>query len=259
MKKVENIIIDSHVHIGKTEKTERFFSLKSYHELIMEMENCIYGSVVMPNLSNIVKSSTLNMQFIEEYSKWSFPVVFYPLLVIDPKDSETLKQISLYNDIICGLKYHPSISETTFDVPEMDDFLECAAEFSLPILVHCGRHWRSDIKYLIDAAKRFKTINFIAAHLGGNAADLIERAIDLLYIERLDNVYLDTSSVKLPWLIEKAVDKLGKRKIIFGSDEPYADLRMAIYCINLSNITDEVKNGLFYENVLTIYGRLNHV
>lgn len=245
------MIIDSHVHIGKTEKTERSFTLKTYYDLMKR--NVIDKAVVMPNLSNIIDTSILNERLINEYLLSNLQENFYPLIVIDSKDIMTLKQIDLYKDIIVGLKFHPSISETTLDSIEMADFLDSASESGFPILIHCGRHWRSDIKYLVKAAKKFKTINFIAAHLAGNATDIIEKSIDVLAVEKLDNVYLDTSAGKLPWLIEKAVNNIGLDRIIFGSDEPYADIRIAKYCVELCNITTNDKKKLFYKNINKIY------
>lgn len=240
------MIIDSHVHIGKTEKTERYFTLKSYYDLMKK--SGIDKAVVMPNLSNVVGASILNEQLINEYLSSGLKEKFHILIVIDPKDKMTLKQIDIYKNIICGLKYHPSISEITIDSPEMNEFLDNAFELNLPILVHCGRHWRSDIKYLIKTAKKFETINFIAAHLGGNAADLSEKAIKLIKSEQVNNIYLDTSNGKLPWLIKKAVDQLGKEKILFGSDEPYADIRVARHLIYLADIDIDAKEYIFHKN-----------
>jgi len=245
------MIIDSHVHIGKTEKTKRSFTLETYYDLMKR--NVIDKSIVMPNLSNIINTSILNEQLINEYLSSDLKEKFGVLIVIDPRDRTTLKQIDMYGDIICGLKYHPSISETILDSPEMNDFLVCAAELGFPILIHCGRHWRSDVKYLVKTAKKFKTINFIAAHLAGNATDIIEKSIDILAVEKLNNIYLDTSAGKLPWLIEKAINNIGIDKIIFGSDEPYADLRIAKYCVELCDITDNDKDKLFYKTAVGIY------
>jgi len=245
------MIIDAHVHIGKTEKTKRYFTLESYYSLMQKSK--IDKAIIMPNISSVIDTSILNEQLMDEYSSSDLKENFYPLIIIDPKYKITLKQISLYKDIIYGLKYHPSVSGIALDDPKMIDFLNAANELNLSILVHCGRHWRSDIKYIIKTAKKFKDINFIAAHLAGNATDIIEKSIDVLTLEKLDNIYLDTSAGKLPQLIEKAVMSLGADKILFGSDEPYADLRIAKYCVDLCDITNSDKKKLFYKNTRSVY------
>ncbi len=245
------MIIDGHIHIGKTEKTKRSYTLETYYNLMKR--NNVDKSMVMPNLSSIIDTSILNKQLMDEYLSSDLKENFYPLIVMDPKDRKTLRQIDTYSDIIHGLKYHPSISETPLDDPALYDFLDCAFKLKLPVLIHCGRHWRSNIKYIVRVAKKLESINFIAAHLGGNATDIIEKAIDILAIEKLDNVYLDTSAGKLPWLIEEAIKNIGLDKIIFGSDEPYADLTVSKYCIDLCHITDSDKEELFHKNFERVY------
>ena len=245
------MIIDTHIHIGKTEKTERFFNIESYYKIMQD--NNIDRSIIMPNLSNVIDSSILNKCLIDDYVSSSLKENFNIIIVIDPKDRNTLDQISEYKDIICGLKYHPSISDMEIDSVEMEDFLKIASELRFPVLVHCGRYWKSGIKYLINASVKFKSINFVGAHLGGNATDVIEKSIKILYSKKFPNIYLDTSAGKLPWLIEKAVNKLGSDKILFGSDEPYADVRIAKSCVELSNISQDDKDKIFYKNVERVY------
>ena len=102
-------------------------------------------------------------------------------------------------------------------------------------------------------SSKIPNINFIAAHLGGNASDLVCEAIKLLEKETIDNIYLDTSAIKLPWLIETAIEKLGHDKIIFGSDEPYADLRVCKYCIDIAEVNR--KGLILAKNILTLINR----
>ena len=240
------MIIDSHVHIGKTEKTNRYFTFDGYYILMKK-----YGvdeSIVMPNLSSVIKTENLNKEFMKnllDLSK-SIDFCFYPFIIIDPREIETLNQISYFRDHIYGVKFHPSISETLITDYKMDIFM---TNINVPVLVHCGRNRLSHISYLIQTAKRFKNINFIAAHMGGNATDLIEEAIQLISKEQLDNMWLDTSAGKLPWLIEEAVNKIGSEKILFGSDEPYSDTRIGIQCVELAEISDEDKEKIFYKNI----------
>ncbi|MGD2072613.1 MAG: amidohydrolase family protein [Candidatus Thorarchaeota archaeon] len=245
------MIIDNHVHIGDSEKTRRAFTLQQYFKFMVQVG--IDYSLVMPNVSSITKSSVLNKEFIINYKKSKLKKFFYPLILIDPKDKNTLLQMREYNDLIYGVKYHPSVSETPLTDESLYPFMEVISEYKFPVLVHCGRHWRSNISYVIKSARIFRSIVFVAAHLGGNASELIEKAIDALYETRCDNIYLDTSAVKLPWLIEKAIKMLGEDKIIFGSDEPYSDLRIGKYCIELCNISKKINDKIFYKNVRSLY------
>ena len=247
------MIIDSHAHIGTSEKLSmRYMTFESCYYLMRA--SGIDKAVAIPNLSSEIKSSMLNEKMLAKYHRSEVREYFYPMLVIDPRDMNSLEQIEEYNDIIYGVKYHPSISEMIITKKNMRPFLELIGKYNLPALIHCGRHWRSHISYLIDVAVEFKSITFIAAHMGGNATDLVTHAIDLIKASKAENIYLDTSASKLPWLIEKAVTVLGADKILFGSDEPYADVRIAKYCVELCDINDENKKLIFYKNLERILG-----
>jgi len=245
------MIIDNHVHIGESEKTRRIFTLEQYYNFMTSVG--INFSLIMPNVSSVINASVLNREVIIDYRKSKLKKYFYPLIIIDPKDKETLSQMVDYSDLIYGVKYHPSVSETPLTDESLYPFMEVISEYKFPVLVHCGRNWRSNISYVIKSAKMFTSIMFVAAHLGGNASELIEKAIYALHKAKCDNIYLDTSAVKLPWLIEKAIEILGADKIMFGSDEPYSDLRIGKYCVELCNISKEVMDKIFYRNVGKLY------
>ena len=245
------MIIDSHVHIGQSEKNSRSFTFDSYN---LFMKKCgVDKSIVMPNVSNILSSSELNRKFIANYISYPVKNVFYPLLFIDPYDLYIEDQIGLLRHMIYGVKYHPSICEMPISYKRMYPLIEMVDELKLPVLVHCGRHWRSRIQFIMKVAKKFKNTKFIAAHLGGNATDVIEKSLRALKVLKPDNIYLDTSAGKLPWLIEKAINIMGEDRILFGSDEPYADLRIGIQCVDLCRFSDDIKEKIFYKNVENIY------
>ncbi len=244
------MVIDGHVHIGKTEKSDRYFTFESYAE--MAKYNVINGAVAIPNISNKDTTYDLNFNFLRDLSTFNSPdFKYYPFLLINPYENIVCQQISRHKKIIYGLKYHPSVHQVEISNSKLERFIEKAKIYNIPILVHCGRNSFSHIRHIIKAAHDNPDVNFIAAHLGGNASDLIEKALNLLYHHGdIKNIYLDTSAVKLPWLIELAVSLLGYDKIIFGSDEPYADLRISKYCLDLASI--ERKSSVYSKNILKL-------
>jgi len=246
-------MIDSHVHIGQTEKSTRYFSLEEYIEFASNQ--VLGGAVVIPNISNNIKTYDLNETLLKEVNKYEGSFKLFPFLLIEPKSKLVLEQVTKNRNIIFGFKYHPSIFRHVISSGIMKPYITKARLFNIPILVHCGRDKKSHITHLIKAAEKNPFTNFIAAHLGGNASDLIDEAITLLKPLKLPNLFLDTSAVKLPWLIERAVNELGDDKIIFGSDEPYADLRVAKYCLELANI--DGKGKIFFRNISQLLGVTN--
>jgi len=237
--------IDCHVHIGKTEKTRYYYTFESYRELMKE--NGIDKAVIFPNVSSVEPANALNNRFLSD--KNLDRALFYPFLLVDPRFSPALL-MQINEKEISGVKFHPSITGYTACSKQMNSFWECCRAKKIPALVHCGRHEISHIRYLILAAKTFPQVNFIGAHLGGNATELVDAALTLLSEEKpVDNIYLDTSGVNLPGLIERAVSVMGEDKILFGSDVPYQDLRIGKVCIELADIEAVVKEKIFYGNV----------
>lgn len=248
------MIIDCHVHIGKTEKTQYFYTVETYRELMAK--NGIDGAVIFPNVSASLTAGTLNKVFITKMvsiKDVESPVLgFYVFLIVDPKNLPSLEQI--WRNKIHGVKFHPSITRVQANSDAMDPFWECCKARGIPALVHCGRDTVSHIRYVISAARKFPAVNFIGAHLGGNATELIEEALDLLGKARLDNVYLDTSAGRFPDLIRIAVEAVGSDKILFGSDVPYADLKIGKICVELAKISDADKEAIFYTNTKNLLG-----
>lgn len=246
-------MIDGHVHIGETEKCTRYFSVESYIEFARSL--LLQGAVIIPNISNNISTYNLNKKLLEEVEKYNGSFKLFPFLLIEPNNKIVLDQIINNRKKIFGLKYHPSIYRNIISSNQLKPYINKARSFNIPILVHCGRDKKSHISHLIKAAENNLTTNFIAAHLGGNASDLIDEAITLLKPKQLPNLYLDTSAVKLPWLIERAANELGYEKIIFGSDEPYSDLRIGKYCLELADI--DGKGKIFFRNISQLLGVTN--
>jgi len=247
------MIIDCHVHIGKTEKLKgRHVTIDTYNNIMVQAG--VDESMIMPNVSDIISSSQLNSDMIDAYVSSKYKDKFYPFLLVDPRDMQTWDQVTEYNKIIYGIKYHPSVSDCELTDPEMDQFISIVKAYNLPMLIHCGRYWRSYIDYVLIAAKKHPSVVFIAAHLGGTAIQQAVKSADKAAAASLDNVYMDTSAIKQPWLIERAVEKLGSDKIIFGSDEPYADLRINKKCVEFAGVSNKTKEQIFYKNFKKILG-----
>lgn len=244
------MIIDGHVHIGESSKKNDSHTFSFFIDYMCK--NKIDKIIAMPNISTEVSFFELNKIFIKEYKKIIQKRIIFPFLLADPSDRLTIKQIEKEN--IYGIKYHPSISRYHISDDILNPVLEYCRKKRIPILVHCGRDEISNIKYLITAAVKNPDINFIGAHLGGNATDLIEEALRLLDNSKVSNIYLDTSAGKLPSLIEYAVRVMGKEKIIFGSDEPYADYRIEKMCVELADLDEEIKKHIFYKNISLLLG-----
>jgi predicted TIM-barrel fold metal-dependent hydrolase len=168
-----------------------------------------------------------------------------------------------------GLKIHPMAQG--FDVGDgrLDEvFLKCS-QFRLPVVLHCGRVSNkrlndfSDLPNLLPTIEKYGDTNFVLTHMAdGNVDDVIWLS------ENFENVYFDTSiiisgfkdllDVNIPsWKDDKIVldviNKVGEKKIIFGSDYPWGSpthdierfLNMGLEDDQLSNILGKNAEELF--------------
>ena len=240
------MIIDFHAHIGESEFLRHHYGLKDYRRL-MRQEG-IAEAVVMPNISKRTQPRDMNHTLREEIKSVNTDDCHMLILVPGTDKDDWAKPV-------VGVKFHPSIMRITTTDPSMQVYWECCERMNLFVLVHCGRNRASHIGHLILTAKKWPRVRFIGAHLGGNATDLVEKAVDLLAKERLDNVWLDTSAAKVPYLIALAVNRLGADRVLFGSDVPYADLRISKSCVELAPLTDGQREAVFYGNARAMLGK----
>lgn len=116
------------------------------------------------------------------------------------------------------------------------DILDAVAELRIPVLYH-----PKEVSDFYMIAEEYPGISFIMAHMGGYQSWL-KPMQGIAIARRYPNVYVDTSQVTVHF-IEQAIQELGAGKVIFGSDGPEQDSRVALYKIHLLKLppADEAK------------------
>jgi predicted TIM-barrel fold metal-dependent hydrolase len=92
-----------------------------------------------------------------------------------------------------------------------------------------ARAWRMPVLYDVMGevpavellATEYPEVNFIIPHLGSFADDWRAQLAMIDPLERYPNVYTDTSGVRRFDILEKAAQRVGAGKILFGSDGPW--------------------------------------
>ncbi|MDA0748100.1 MAG: amidohydrolase family protein [bacterium] len=123
-----------------------------------------------------------------------------------------------------GIKLHAG--ECTLAEYVSDPVLALAAKLDVPCLIDFTGRDR-DLERM---ARTFPDTKLIVAHLGRYLCTddaLIDRFIALA--EQHENVYLDISGVVMLGSIRKAVGRVGKERVLWGSDGPYPDPGLADY------------------------------
>lgn len=251
------MIVDSHVHIGRSDKITLSLSLAQLKNSMEEYR--IFQSVVIPNISSTDSCIERNKIMLKELAdmKEDDRDYFIPYAWIDINHEGYLNHLKAIRNSIYGVKFHPSVSQVEVNDDKMAPLLNYCEDEELPMLVHCGRHPISHIRNVLEVSKKHRKMTFIAAHLGGNAFDLIEEAIDLCKHGNMKNVFLDTSTGRHPELLRKMIKTIGDERIIFGTDLPYTNMELNMKYIELCELSPrEYRNIMSYNFMKRILKKL---
>lgn len=116
-----------------------------------------------------------------------------------------------------GIKLHRG--EYTLAEYVIDPVIRLAGELGVPCLIDFAGN-ANDLKRV---AGSFPETKIIAAHLGRYLCT-DQATIDsfIAAAETYSNIYLDISGVVLVWKIPEAVSRVGKNRVLWGSDGPLA-------------------------------------
>ena len=152
-----------------------------------------------------------------------------------------------------GVKLHPDFQKFNIDDECAEKFYRAVGD-KLPILFHVGddRYDYSKPQRLVNMAKKYPEVNFIAAHFGGYRC----WGDAHLYVG-LKNVYFDTCS-SLPFIsTEKAkelIDLLGADRFFFSTDFPMWDATAELERFNKIPLTDKEREMIFSKNIKRLLG-----
>lgn len=150
---------------------------------------------------------------------------------------------------LMGLHLHPWEDNFVIDGRFMDDTLQAVQEVGFPVYISAGYPCVSEPLQILEIAKRFPKVNFIATH--GAQLDMSGLSFDdaLVLAAQAPNVKFDLSGVYRRDFIEKLITISGEDNVIFGSDYPYMDIALEIGRIDAAQIPDRVKEKIFFGNI----------
>lgn len=104
----------------------------------------------------------------------------------------------------------------------------------------------------IPVAKAFPTLPVVLAHPGYNP----NYDAKLSLIAAYDNVYLDLSGtgIAATGMLRYGVDRVGKEKILFGTDFPGYNPAMYVASVEYENLTYTEKEYIFHKNAENLLG-----
>ena len=153
-----------------------------------------------------------------------------------------------YQNGFSGVKIHPDFQKVDINDEKMTKIYN-AVGCKFPILFHVGdnRFDYSKPEKLVEIAKKYPKMNFIAAHFGGY------RCWDKYQLYKgLDNVYFDTSS-SLPFITpehaKNIIDFLGVEKFFFATDFPMWGSENELERFMKIKLSDDDREKIFAKNI----------
>lgn len=254
--------IDAHAHIGYWPNLKECEKVLADSEKNHHVNFCIFSFDGSEFVGETDKRNRIVTQIIGFTKAYDFAFEnrknFGMLCWIRPHTEDNIKEvenfIASHREVIYGLKFHPWASQLRVNDPKLIPYFKIAEKFGLPICVHTAVDKYSRISYLVEVAKAWPHLNFIAAHavLLSNHKDAIKA------LQSCSNLFVDTA-----WLNMEDL-KLFKEKnlldrVLFGTDNPVdgeGTLDKEIYqdyFNNKINLNDEEYANVMYQNAMRVY------
>ena len=220
------MIIDTHVHIGKTldfdlSPEDVLYSMERYgidFSLVSCIEAAEFDHLGDPIPPELQKPQNEVFRKILDFAA-KYPERIGALIWLKPAsempDDEFIRLLEENRELIYGLKLHPFHSRVAPDDPVMEPIYEIAEKYKLPVVSHTGGCEEARSVHLYNAAVDHPDIDFVMVHMDLGTDN--SEAIDLL--GKADNLYGDTTWVPVRSTL-RASNRWGSGRIMFGSDNP---------------------------------------
>ncbi len=136
-----------------------------------------------------------------------------------------------------GIKLHPRSQDFKLLSSKIMEVYDAAQNNNLVILMHTGFGLEEIADDLLKIVRQFPKLKMIIGHAGFVDLDNVIKKIS-----RIDNLILDTSTVKIFDLFD-LFKKVDVAKLAFGSDSPYYDIDLALEGLIDSAITVGMSSG----------------
>ena len=154
---------------------------------------------------------------------------------------------AMQEDGLVGFVCHPGLSGHSLG-GELHAFLEVVAMHNGLCLLHQAGSTQNIATY----ANRFPSITFIIGHVSMNKAGHLDA---IAHCATQENIWYDVAQKPVgdeSWNLEHLVNNLGNEQIMFGSDLPYYDFRLVQSQIEESQLDDETKERIAYQNAVRL-------
>jgi predicted TIM-barrel fold metal-dependent hydrolase len=234
-------IFDSHTHWGPSITLGTNVTTE---ELLQQAEESgVERIVIFPFPSTAIEDERINDKVLELGKKDGKFIPYYYI----PED---LRPIPVEKDFYGG-KWHwvrgiqdCSSNYQVLDDPHLDHFIGASEAINLPIV------FEEELAFTEAFVKRTKDLKIIIPHLGmlgGNPLDFLHT------FKGRENVFFDTALAGTETIM-RFIEKIGKERILFGSDIPFGTMKRELKKILSLSIGDDEKEWILSKNLKRLMG-----
>jgi predicted TIM-barrel fold metal-dependent hydrolase len=243
------VIIDGHIHAGYWSPAMFLGRGASFDAMEACLTECGIDGAILTSTDqrdNHAVAAFIAGSHVKRY--WFFPWV-------NPGIEEDLAYIIENRHAIHGIKLHPSCDKIRVTDARTEPFLRFAADHGLPVMIHCGR-WQemSSYRFALETAAKYPETRFVLSHMGGDTPELEMATIQGIADAGLDNVLLGIEGVREYWAVQRAVDRLGAAKVVFGSDFPLGHPRMYLGLVDALDLSPDQRQLILGGNAMGLVG-----
>ena len=238
-------IIDIHTHVWKKEFKRigrskggsswpnRVAEDCTIEDLLQTYKDLFPGKTVIPNIFGMVRELDVMNNYIRESGqKYGLPYFYRIDYTTDPEKVERdvveggFKGFKPYPACVPEYLSNEEVRIYDFMTPE---HLKIADKYGLCVMLHIGRSGRLrdkvNIAQIAEIDERFPNLKLIVAHVGraytehdfGDAFEVLSKT---------KNIMFDFSANTYDTAIQRCIETVGPKRVLFGSDMPIAKMRM---------------------------------
>jgi uncharacterized protein len=242
------MVIDAHVHIGKSARLQIEVTgdllVRTADELGIDRIFCTDLTALFYDMHEG------NRLLYDQMRLYPDRIIGYASLHSTRFGQVALDELQRCRDEygMKGLKIY-STPEASIAEPAMIPILEKCVDLDFVVLAHTTP---SECEYLMNAVPECR---FMMAHAGGQPFAKGDWNRAIMSAQRFENLYLETASSTIDTnFLETAVSMLGPEKIIFGTDMPLLDPWTQLTKIRETEIDSHARHLICGGNIARLIG-----
>ncbi|MGE0609216.1 MAG: amidohydrolase family protein [Pirellulales bacterium] len=253
------MIIDGHVHLLKQDYGNVDTLLVQLDQAGIDQALCVPGGMIdVRQFSRVMMGKVKIDPHIPNHlvcdAITAHPDRLHGLVCVNPHDGEAAVRMAKagFEHGCRGVKLAPIVHRFQFDAPVLEDIAQLCGDLGFPVYSHVVPAPGATTADFANYARRFPKTNFILGHMGFGPGD----ADAIEFAAQFPNLYLESSLGNF-LIMKDALRRLGREKLIFGSEFPLSHPLVELQKIRL--LDSAAHEAVMGGNILRLIGKAGKV